>query len=173
MGTRHLISVINTKGETKIAQYGQWDGYLSGHGISILRFLKEKDLNKFDECLNKCRFWDSKGRDKDFIESYDKNAPVWFNDPDNRTEEQKRWFNTYVSGDLGSEILNNVFENAENEKEILLQDNSDFIKDTLFCKYAYTIDLQKRELRIDTMDIAISFDELPTEEDFIKLDEEE
>ena len=40
MGTRNLTMVINQKGEKKVAQYGQWDGYPSGVGVSVLNFLK-------------------------------------------------------------------------------------------------------------------------------------
>jgi len=38
MGTRNLTMVISD-GKTKIAQYGQWDGYPSGQGADILAFL--------------------------------------------------------------------------------------------------------------------------------------
>ena len=44
MGTRNLTMVINQEGETKVAQYGQWDGYPSGVGASVLSFLKNKEL---------------------------------------------------------------------------------------------------------------------------------
>ena len=39
MGTRHLI-IVWYKGKYRIAQYGQWDGYPSGQGLRVLRFLK-------------------------------------------------------------------------------------------------------------------------------------
>lgn len=34
MGTRHLIKV-KYKGEIKVSQYGQWDGYPDGQGLDI------------------------------------------------------------------------------------------------------------------------------------------
>lgn len=46
MGTRHLICVVN-KNKYILANYGQWDGYQSGQGVDILKFLTnefEKDL---------------------------------------------------------------------------------------------------------------------------------
>jgi hypothetical protein len=52
MGTRHLIKVIYNK-ETKVAQYGQWDGYPDGQGLTILNFLDEEgnfiDLREDEE----------------------------------------------------------------------------------------------------------------------------
>ena len=38
MGTRHQQMVINQKGEIKLSQYGQWDGYPSGQGKDILTY---------------------------------------------------------------------------------------------------------------------------------------
>ena len=40
MGTRHTTAV-KQNGEYKVAQYGQWDGYPEGAGVSILSFLKK------------------------------------------------------------------------------------------------------------------------------------
>ena len=36
MGTRNLTKVIDKNGVTKVAQYGQWDGYPSGQGVNAL-----------------------------------------------------------------------------------------------------------------------------------------
>ena len=70
--------VINQEGEKKVAQYGQWDGYPSGVGAGVLKFLKDEKLfEKFKTNLSKVRFLDEEGVDKDFIESYNKNAPQW------------------------------------------------------------------------------------------------
>lgn len=51
MGTRHLQTVINSKGVTKISQYGQWDGYPSGQGIDILNYLRGADIERYQRNL--------------------------------------------------------------------------------------------------------------------------
>lgn len=141
MGTRNLTMVISKSGETKIAQYGQWDGYPGGVGVGVLKFLQDKEsLNKLQENLLKVRFFDSEGKDKSFIDSYSKNAPQWSNEPDNRTKDQIRWFKTYISRDLSDEILDNIADSED--EEILLKDGSDFINDSLMCEWAYVIDFK-------------------------------
>ena len=57
MGTRGLTSV-KVNGETKIAQYGQWDHYPSGQGIVALNFLRNFNEEHFRTQLSKCRFID-------------------------------------------------------------------------------------------------------------------
>src|SRR5574337_1233174 len=100
MGTRNLTAVM-MNGEYKVAQYGQWDGYPEGQGKTILEFLSgDGNIEKLKSALQRVRFLDGDGRDKDFLAEYDKNCPEWSSDPDNRTPEQKRWFQTYVSRDL-------------------------------------------------------------------------
>jgi hypothetical protein len=42
MGTRNLTVVKNLEGTTKIALYGQWDGYPSYSGIKALEFLRDR-----------------------------------------------------------------------------------------------------------------------------------
>ncbi|KAF2194392.1 hypothetical protein K469DRAFT_773578, partial [Zopfia rhizophila CBS 207.26] len=37
-GTRHLICVFH-KGRFVVAQYGQWDGYPEGQGVTLMKFL--------------------------------------------------------------------------------------------------------------------------------------
>ena len=41
MGTRNL-TVVFMDGEYKVAQYGQWDGYPEGQGITCFNFLHDK-----------------------------------------------------------------------------------------------------------------------------------
>lgn len=60
MGTRHLIAVYKD-GETKIAQYGQWDGYPQGAGLTILRFLETVDLSQFEKDVAACTMLDPSG----------------------------------------------------------------------------------------------------------------
>lgn len=42
MGTRNLTVVIK-KAKPVVAQYGQWDGYPSGQGATVLNFLKSRN----------------------------------------------------------------------------------------------------------------------------------
>ena len=45
MGTRNLTMVISQE-KTKVAQYGQWDGYPEGQGVKILSILKKVDMSE-------------------------------------------------------------------------------------------------------------------------------
>lgn len=120
MGTRHLIAVA-LGGEYKIAQYGQWDGYPSGQGVAILKFLQSVNLGEFREALTKCR-WISEEEDKEI---------------DNLSDWKIRY--PQLSRDCGSDVLNLVLENKNND--IALTDSIMFAGDGLFCEYAYVIDL--------------------------------
>jgi hypothetical protein len=46
MGTRNATIVIKDN-KTKVAQYGQWDGYPSGQGVTALNFLRQANLSQF------------------------------------------------------------------------------------------------------------------------------
>jgi len=180
MGTRNLTMVIDQEGETKVAQYGQWDGYPDGVGISLLEFLRNAELfEKLKSKLKDVRFLDSKGKDKEFSESYDKNAPEWSNQADNRTPEQIKWFKNYCHRDLAEGVLKNIAES--DDEEIILIDKSEFGKDSVFCEWCYVVDLKKNQLIVYNdlnSEPLKSFDlsNLPTEDEFLnefKDDEEE
>jgi len=145
MGTRHLIAV-QSENEYKIAQYGQWDGYPSGQGLGVLGFLSiPENIKKLKEGLTKTRFIDEE-KDKVFIENYNSACPKWSNEPDNRSEEQINWWRNYCSRDLGCEILSNIANSDDNE--ILLRSNIDFAADSLFCEWAYVIDLDANKFEV-------------------------
>lgn len=171
MGTRNLTMVIDQEGTKKVAQYGQWDGYPSGVGVGVLRFLKNKELfDKLKAKLSKVRFLDVEGKDKDFIESYEKNAPEWSNQPDNRTDEQKRWFSTYCTRDLAEEILTNI-ANSDDDEIVIIDREQTAIGDG-WVEYSYVINLKENKLKVfglldQPMIKEFDLDNLPEEDVFV------
>lgn len=123
MGTRHLTAVI-LNGEPKIAQYGQWDGYPEGAGVDILGFLKGADLDKFKEAVSKTEFVPH----EELVALGDK------------------WLEVYPhhSRDISSDILQIVYDGTATK----MRNSYDFAADSLFCEWAYVIDLDKNTLEI-------------------------
>ena len=54
MGTRNATIVIKDN-KTKVAQYGQWDGYPSGQGLTALNFLRQANLSQFGTEVDKLK----------------------------------------------------------------------------------------------------------------------
>lgn len=149
MGTRNLTMVIDRKGQTKIAQYGQWDGYPSGQGVTILHFIKKQNnLKMLEQILGNTKFYNKCDDINDYLQQYDNRSPQYSNDPDNRTAQDKYWFNNLISRDIGGGILENISNidvnllPEEHKKTIYLYDDSEFGKDSLMCEFAYIINLQ-------------------------------
>jgi hypothetical protein len=141
MGTRHLIVVVN-EGQVKVAQYGQWDGYPAGQGHDVCDFIVNKlDINKLKTALSKCRFisdeeaeakWEAEGANiSSGLVSMDIAAKVKAKFPE-------------LSRDTGAEILGLVQSGKARE----LVNNIDFAADSLFCEWAYVLDLDKQVLEI-------------------------
>jgi hypothetical protein len=172
MGTRNMTMVINQLGETKVAQYGQWDGYPSGVGAGLLELLKNAEaFSKLKENLSKVRFIDEEGQDKDFVESYNKNAPEWSNDPDNRTPEQIEWWGKYGTRDLAYRVLYNIAESTEDE--ILIFNREETAKEDGWVDFSYVVNLQDNTFSVyELLDKPVikvyNLSELPDENDFIK-----
>lgn len=146
MGTRNLTMVIKG-GKPVVAQYGQWDGYPSGQGATILTFLRRR--KKIDALLFKV----DSGRVR-FINKADEehSAKVlkalgcedgWMNDA------QAKMYNAtfpFLSRDHGGKILDEIAGTME--KEIVLSDSSSFAGDSLSCEWAYVVDFDKRILEV-------------------------
>jgi hypothetical protein len=146
MGTRNLTMVVH-KGETKIAQYGQWDGYPEGNGVIILTFLRSKErIKKLTNKLKNVRF--STPSDEKRIDNYLESIGCkggWMN-MDQAAQYHKQY--PYLSRDIGAGILEMVANSKD--KEIMLGDSTDFAADSLFCEWAYVIDLDNRKLEVYT-----------------------
>jgi len=131
-------------GKTKVAQYGQWGGYPSGQGLVALNFLRGADMGKFGEQLKKCRFLSDSDEDKAYIKSVD---------------ETNNWQACYpaLTRDTAAEILSVIYRSTE--PEIILKDDSEFAADSLFCEWAYVVDLDK-----GTFEVFKGFNESPLPE---------
>lgn len=130
MGTRNLTTVV-FGGATRVAQYGQWDGYPSGQGATILDFVRNKMNAKFFSNLLKTEFiadenFDSR-RGKMSVEKFIKKYPQSYRD-------------------MGAKILEYI--QTTPEKKIELLDNTRFASNALFCEWAYVLDLDKNVLEV-------------------------
>lgn len=144
MGTRGLTAVV-VDGKYKIAQYGQWDHYPSGQGVTALDFCREyltteKGRAAFREALARVRFvapdehrqmWRSVGV-----------KGAWPSTEQGRAFDMK-W--PFFSRDHGAKILELVLGA---KGEVLLSNHIAFAADSLFCEWAYVIDLDERTFEV-------------------------
>ena len=147
MGTRHSQMVINVEGETKLRQYGQWDGYPSGQGIAILEWLRTANLEKYLEEVNKLR----QPTKKEEVEI------------DNLKDWEKVY--PYLSRNCGSKI-HKMIEDGEVEF-VYLQDKKDALS---WCEGFYTIDFSKNLFIAEYYDTTKRYrlNDLPSNKKFLK-----
>ena len=143
MGTRNLTMVISN-GETKVAQYGQWDGYPSGNGVIVLDFLHSTNLDDFKKKLKKVKFIN--GNKEKEIQKWLKSIGAengWLNMEQSKLYQEKY---PYLTRDNGANILQMIMDGEEDE--IWISNQTDFAADSLFCEWAYVIDFDKGVLEV-------------------------
>jgi hypothetical protein len=139
MGTRNLVCVVKD-GEFRVAQYGQWDGYPRGQGQTITEFLFKAELDHFKSQIDKVRHlsaeevqarWKAVGADD----------TGWVTmDVSQRFKEQ----NAHLSRDCGADVLEYIHK--ADKPEVFM--NLDFAGDSLFCEWAYVVNLDTDELEV-------------------------
>lgn len=143
MGTRNLTMVISG-GKTRVAQYGQWDGYPEGQGVKIYSFLKDVDLDKFRNKLETTVFVDEEKEQE--IDRYLKKIGSengWM-DMDQSEKYKKKY--PLLSRDVCGDILKLLYES---EDSINYVNNSEiFAADSLFCEWAYVVDMDNMKLEV-------------------------
>lgn len=199
MGTRNL-TIVFMGGEYHVAQYGQWDGYPEGQGLTCLRFLRDQMNEKdFRDALSHIKYIDS-----------DKLHRMWMDygmDADGSVPISKaiQFRNAFpeFSRDTGAEILTMIQNDRITSN--CLEDRLTFAADSLFCEWAYVVDFDKRtfeaykgfnqtplaegdrfyflreyedqdEYHGIKLAVAFDLDNLPTDEEFLdafKVDDEE
>ena len=146
MGTRNL-TCVQKDNKLIVAKYCQWDGYPDGQGRTVVDFI----LNKFDKVL----FLKKIRNVSDMTtEELDEKWVECGAEPDtsgvNMTVSAKFKANyPYLHRDMGGEILEYI-QNLEGELKILF--SKDFAIDSLFCEYAYVLNLDE-----DTLDFFTGF----------------
>ena len=147
MGTRHHQKVINKQGELKVSQYGQWDGYPDGQGVEILDYLKQGNLDKYQEELDKLHLiTDEESKIVDADHKWQENYP-------------------YMGRDCGSKI-HQMIEDGE-VKFVQFIDDEEAKR---WCQGFYTIDFQQNKFIAEFNGVIreYSLSDLPTDEQFLR-----
>ena len=157
MGTRNLTLVKNNLGETKIAQYGQWDGYPSYSGIQVLNFLRDE----YNQQLLNVKL--------DLVQFIgDEEVDELYKQFESTDWENKAFLNAYpgLHRDSGIDILEIV---ANATFPIKTVDNSEFANDSLFCEGIYEVDFSTNKFITTYADNKVSYDldTLPTNEEYL------
>ncbi len=129
MGTRGLTAVM-ADGEYKIAHYMHNDCYPGGQGATALKFCRENLLRK------------------EGVERFRSALQRCCFVPDDKSQ---------VIFDRGAELLYSVF--ASDAQEIKLHNSITFAGDSLFCEWAYCIDLDKM-----TFEVYRGFNKVPLDQ---------
>lgn len=151
MGTGNLTMVVSN-GETKIAQFGQWDGHPEDQGVDILNILRSVDLNILKEKVGLLRWLTP--------EEYEQlNQTDWKRD------------HPYLSRDIGARILGIVYNGKlfKTEPDIKIIESDikiwglinyeNFASDRL-CEWGYVIDLDN-----NVFEVYKGFNKSPLKED--------
>lgn len=143
MGTRNLTVVVS-EGQTRVAQYGQFDGYIEGQGVTCLEFLRDKMNSTFKEKLLQCSWITDEEYDNYMVECGAKADAEWVS-----IEVSDRFKERYFH--LHRDCASNVLELIQNSSTGLqLQDAVNFAADPVFCEWAYVIDLDKNTFEVYT-----------------------
>jgi hypothetical protein len=155
MGTRNLTCVV-LDGEFKVAQYGQWDGYPSGQGSTILDFLRA-DL---DENTLKSKVRALTGIKSDILHKQVHDAiekALAEASEEDRADARKylaienaaasEISDKYSTWDrnIGADILLMIQEHTSPMTVVL---DTEFASDSLFCEWCYVVDLDKRTFEV-------------------------
>jgi hypothetical protein len=181
MGTRGVTMVIQ-KERAEVAQYGQWDHYPSGQGVTALNILREVIMK-------------SKESFEDFKEKVSKLEVITQHSFDAKLEEvgidSKKQFITfeesdrfkekypYLHRDCGAEVLKHVADGSAKE----LKNDFDYAQTGFDCEWSYAVNLDKETFEVyennympGNLKGSFDLNNLPTEEEFLnhfKTEEEE
>lgn len=142
MSTRGCIGVYNTKGELKIAQIISSDSYPESTGDDLLEYISSIDLNTLDIRLNNVEFL----------------TDDEYQDIEDKIKKKKLSWNDFPHLMCGWEIVNYVYNEGYFVKRTInkwgdgklkkLHNSEKFFKDSLWCEWAYIVDLQKQTFEV-------------------------
>lgn len=144
MGTRNLTCVY-FNGEYKVAQYGQWDGYIDGVGKDVYDFIKK---------INEKNGWDEFKQELSLVEDIsDKELKErWVSagaDPNSdfvnmKVSEDFKEMYPWLQRDAAAMILDYIDKGIVDKVSNFIG----FAADSLFCEWAYVLDLDENRFEI-------------------------
>jgi hypothetical protein len=148
MGTRNKTMVISNE-KVKVSQYGQWDGYPSGQGADILKFLQNTDLKEFKAKVDQLEVLTE--QDTEVINKILKSGE----------RDYKKDFPEYHR-DTAAGILDLIMQDKIWNKKMLIT------KDDYWIQYFYTIDLDNNVLIVEgDREATFDLDNLPSLSEFL------
>lgn len=138
MGTRNLTKVV-MNGDVWVAQYGQWDGYPEGQGITAFNFVKnQENLWALEMGLQRVYYPTQDELEAMFKPFEDGSMPGMMT-----FESGKAFGEMYPSltRDTCAGILQVI---AESKDAMPLQLDTEFENDTLFCEGMYEVNLDTK-----------------------------
>ena len=152
MGTRNLTCVY-LDGEYKVAQYGQRDGYPDGQGLTCLKFLRNTmHEEKFKEKLRSI-LYASTDYIQGVLDAFGEIYGLFTTDKSNMLKQYYPQFHR----DTAADVLKLI---ETTDIVACLENDITFAADSLFCEWAYVIDLDKR-----TFEVYEGFNKEPLTED--------
>lgn len=168
MGTRNLVAVVMDK-KFRIAQYGQFDGYIDGQGKTVIEFIRDMvnngNVTNFIMALSECRFltddevhntWIEAGQDPkdtsgmigmDIAEEHKKLYPALSRDT--AAHVLGLVLDGKITKDTWIKKTNKYKKVTKKYKPVReLDDNKEFAEDGMYCEYAYLLNMDKRVLEI-------------------------
>ena len=144
MGTRNLTMVVSNN-QTKVAQYGQWDGYPSGQGVDALNIMSkivwDNKLSEFKEKVDRLSWLTDEQ-----IDDLNLQSDVLKKHPYLKRDWGAKILNAIMYGEL---VYDGIFGSEKYEFEILgLANREKFAQNSLFCEWGYVIDLDKNTFEV-------------------------
>lgn len=167
MGTRGIIGF--KMNEKNYFTYNHFDSYPSGVGITLLEECRNiENWETVKEFIKKLELVDDGEQpSKEMIEKYSEHKNTGVGELATNTKVHT-WYQLLreVQGTL------KPFMNGEITHMV---DYADFIKESLFCEWAYIINLDtmKFEIKNGIPDTEFDLNNLPSEEEFLKLEKED
>lgn len=141
MGTRNLTVIY--KGGLRVAQYGQWDGYLEDSGLHIVKFLNSFNKDKFFLKLDRFSFID----EKQIFELWRQCGAIHPELVSLSTSGRFKEKHPTLYRDMGCEILDYI-QDSDKDSCYFLENSLDFAAKSLFCEYCYVIDFDNNSFEI-------------------------
>ena len=154
MGTRNL-TCVQKDNELVVAKYCQWDGYPEGVGATVVGFINKV----FDKDLFLKKLKNVSEADQAYLDSVNKKLGIKTDDGWITVEDSDKLKNNYphLQRDMGGKILAFIQMNDE-DLDIRLMNDKEFGLGSLFCEYAYVLNLDE-----DTLDFYVGFNTVSPE----------